>query len=60
MTTKITKHLASVCSLFTHCSVDTTKNRLHCYRGKDCIKNLYKAEKLWKTCIKNQDSIQQK
>ena len=40
LTTKITKHLASVCSLFTHCSVDTTKNRLDCYRGKDCMKNL--------------------
>ena len=34
-TTKMTKHLASVYSLFTHCSVDPTKNRLDCYRDKD-------------------------
>ena len=26
----------SVYSLFVHCSFDATKNRLDCYRGKDC------------------------
>ena len=41
-TTKTTKHLASGYSLFTHCSADTTKNRLDYYRGKDCMKELCK------------------
>ena len=27
-------------SLFTHCSFDTTKNKLDYYRGKYCIKKL--------------------
>ena len=39
-TTKITNHLASGYSLFTHCSVDTTKNKLNSYRDKDCMKNV--------------------
>ena len=26
-------------SLFTHCSFDTTKNKLDYYRGKNCMKN---------------------
>ena len=26
-------------SLFTQCSLDATKNKLDCYRGKDCMKN---------------------
>ena len=38
-TTKINKHTPSGYSLFTHCSFDTTKNRLDYYRGKNCIKN---------------------
>ena len=25
--------------MFTHCSFDTTKNKFHYYRGKDCTKN---------------------
>ena len=37
--TKINKHTPSGYSLFTHCSVDTTKNKLDCYRGKNCMKN---------------------
>ena len=41
-TTKITKHVAFGYSLFTHCSVDATKNRLDYYRGKDCMKNFSK------------------
>ena len=32
--TKINKHIPSSYSLFTHCSFDTTKNRLEYYRGK--------------------------
>ena len=38
-TTKINKHKPSGYSLFTHCSFDTTKNKLDYYRGKNCIKN---------------------
>ena len=37
-TTKINKHTLSVYSLFTHCSFDTTKNKLDYYRGKYCMK----------------------
>ena len=36
--TKINNHTVSVCSLFTHCSFNATKNRLDYYRGKDCMK----------------------
>ena len=38
-TSKINKHTRSGYSLFTHCSVDTTKNKLDYYRGKNCMKN---------------------
>ena len=38
-TTKINKHKPSGYSLFTQCSFDKTKNRLDCYKGKDCMKN---------------------
>ena len=38
-TTKINKHTPSGYSLFTHCSFDTTKNKLHYYRSKNCLKN---------------------
>ena len=38
-TTKINKHIPSGYSLFTHCSFDTTKNKLDYYRGKNCMKN---------------------
>ena len=38
-TTKINKHTPSDYSLFTHCSFDTTKNKLDYYRGKNCMKN---------------------
>ena len=38
-TTKINKHTPSGYSLFTHCSFDTTKNKLDYYRGKSCMKN---------------------
>ena len=39
-TTKINKHTASRYSLFTHCSLDATKNKFDYYRGKNCMKNL--------------------
>ena len=38
-TTKINKHTPSGYSLFTHCSFDTTKNKLDYYRRKNCMKN---------------------
>ena len=38
-TTKINKLEPSNYSFFTHCSFDTTKNKLHYYRGKSCMKN---------------------
>ena len=38
-TTKINKDTPSGYSLFTQCSFDTTKNKLGCYRGKNCMKN---------------------
>ena len=37
-TTKINKHTSSGYSLFTHCSFDTTKNKLDYYRGKNGMK----------------------
>ena len=38
-TTKINKHTPSGYSLFTCRSFDTTKNKVDCYRGKNCMKN---------------------
>ena len=38
--TKINKHTASGYSFFTHCSFDTTKNKLDYYRGKNRMKNV--------------------
>ena len=38
-TTKINKHTTSGYSLFTHCSFDTTKNKLDYYREKNSMKN---------------------
>ena len=37
-TIKIDKHTSSGYSLFTHCSLDKTKNKLDYYRGKNCMK----------------------
>ena len=36
-TTKINKNTASAYSIFTHCSFDTTKNKLDCYTTKGCM-----------------------
>ena len=38
-TTKINKHTPSVYSFFTHCSFDTTENKLDYCRGKNCMRN---------------------
>ena len=35
---------ASGNSLFTNCSFDTAKNKLDCYRGKECMKGFIKIE----------------
>ena len=37
-TTKINKHTSFGYSFFTHWSIDTTKNKLDYYRGKNFIK----------------------
>ena len=38
-TTKMNKHTPPGYPLFTHCSFDTTKNKLDYYRGKNCMRN---------------------
>ena len=37
-TIRISKHTPSGCSLFTHCTFDTTKSKVDYYRSKDCMK----------------------
>ena len=37
-----TKHTPSGYSLFTNCSIDSTKNELDCYRGKECTESFCK------------------
>ena len=41
-TEKRTMHTPSGYSVFTHCSFDPTKNKLDCYRGKDCMEKFFK------------------
>ena len=41
-TTKINKHTASGCSLYTYCSFDITKSKLNYYRGRGNMKNFCK------------------
>ena len=41
-TEKKTRHTPSGYSLFTNCSFDATKNKLDCYRGKDCMERFFK------------------
>ena len=41
-TKKKTKHTPSCYSLFTNCSFDEIKYKLHCYRGEDCMKRFCK------------------
>ena len=52
-TTKEYKHKASGYSMFTHCSFDATKNKLDCYRGKDCVERFCKDLKEHATKIIN-------
>ena len=41
-TSKINKHIPSGYSLFTHCSLYESKNKLNYYRGDDCMKKFCK------------------
>ena len=41
-TTKINEYEVSGYSMLTHCSFDAAKNKLDCYRGKDCMKRFCK------------------
>ena len=41
-TTKINKHTPSGYSIYTHCSLDKSKNKLNYYRGQDCMKRFCK------------------
>ena len=50
-TIKINIHTPSGYSLFTHCSFDTTKNKLDYYRGKNCLEKRLSGFK--RTCNKN-------
>ena len=36
------KHTPSEYSVFTNCSFDPTKNKLDCYRDKDCVESFCK------------------
>ena len=52
-TTKINKHTLFGYSLFTDCSIDATKNKLDCYRGKYCMERFCKDLKEHATKIIN-------
>ena len=41
-TAKKYEHTCFGYSMFTHCSFDAAKNKLDCYRGKDCIERFWK------------------
>ena len=41
-TEKKSKHMPSGYSLFTNCSFESTKNKLDCYKGKDCMESFCK------------------
>ena len=45
-TEKKTKHTPSDYSSFTNCSFDATKNKLDCYRGKDCLEKFCKEHSM--------------
>ena len=51
-TTEIKKYIPSGYSFFTHCSFHSTKNKLDCYRRKECMerfcKDLKENNQLWK------------
>ena len=50
-TTKEYEHMSSGYSLFTQCSFDATKNKVDCYRGKDCMERFCKNLKEHSTKI---------
>ena len=52
-TTKINEHTPSGYLSFTHCSFVATKNKLDCYRGKDCMEGFSKDLKQHATKIIN-------
>ena len=52
-TTKINKHTLSGYSSFRKCSFDATKNKLDCYRSKDCMERFCKILKEHVTKIIN-------
>ena len=52
-TEKKTKHMPSGYSLFTSCLFDPTKNKLDCYRDKDCMERFCKNFKEHATRIIN-------
>ena len=52
-TTKINKNTPSGYSLLTHYLLDATKNKLDCYRGKECIERFCKDLKERATKITN-------
>ena len=52
-TEKKINHTSSGYSLFTRCSFDPTKNKLDCYRGKDCMEKFCKNLKEHTTRIIN-------
>ena len=53
LTTKMSKHPPSACSLFTYCTFDTTKNKFDYNRGIDCMKGFCKDLKKHATEIIN-------
>ena len=57
-TTKINKHTPSGYSLFTHCSLDESKNKLNYYRGDDCMKKFCKDLREHATKIINYEKKQ--
>ena len=52
-TTEINKHTPLGYSLFTHCSLDESKNKLNYYRGEDCMKKFFKDLRTHATKIIN-------
>ena len=44
-TTKINKHAPFGYSLFTHSSFDLSKNKLECYKGKNCMQRFCEDSK---------------
>ena len=53
LTTKISKHPPSDCSLFSYCTFDTIKNKFDYNRGIDCMKGFCKDLKKHATEIIN-------